>query len=257
MSRPRGRHSGACGNSGCRPSGARVRPSEAPASGSGRPLGIRHGCDRRSASAASARRTARPSRSTASFAVDRRGRGPRASRRERRRQVDHGQAPERPGPSRTPARSRSSAKPCRLRGPRAAHGLGIRTAFQEMSLVKDLTVAQNFLLMEEPLIPFGTIRRRQAEATVDANLAAARPRRHRPARRGRRASTCRPGRRSRSPAPSSRNPRILLLDEPTSSLSARDVEWLGGLIDASERRRRHDRSHLAPHAGGARLLLDA
>jgi ribose transport system ATP-binding protein len=32
--------------------------------------------------------------------------------------------------------------------PRHAHALGVRTAFQEISLVKDLTVAQNFMLME-------------------------------------------------------------------------------------------------------------
>ena len=28
-----------------------------------------------------------------------------------------------------------------------------------------------------------------------------------------------------------RKPRILLLDEPTSTLSGRDVEWLGGIIE--------------------------
>ena len=39
--------------------------------------------------------------------------------------------------------------------PRYANALGIRTAFQEISLVKDLTVAQNFMLMEEPLNALG------------------------------------------------------------------------------------------------------
>ena len=41
--------------------------------------------------------------------------------------------------------------------PRYANALGIRTAFQEISLVKDLTVAQNFMLMEEPLNALGLI----------------------------------------------------------------------------------------------------
>ena len=35
-------------------------------------------------------------------------------------------------------------------GVRVANKLGIRTAFQEISLIKDLSVAQNFMLMEEP-----------------------------------------------------------------------------------------------------------
>ena len=42
--------------------------------------------------------------------------------------------------------------------PRHANALGVRTAFQEISLVKDLTVAQNFMLMEEPLNALGMVR---------------------------------------------------------------------------------------------------
>src|ERR1700736_711641 len=48
-----------------------------------------------------------------------------------------------------------------LRSPRHAHNLGIRTAFQEMSLIKDLTVAQNFMLMEEPVNLLGIMRTRK------------------------------------------------------------------------------------------------
>ena len=67
------------------------------------------------------------------------------ARRERRRQIDHRQVPERADP----ARRRRDPRLRRTRHYRqaagSAHGLGIRTAFQEISLVKDLTVAQNFL----------------------------------------------------------------------------------------------------------------
>ena len=97
-------------------------------------------------------------------------------------------------------------------------------------MVKDLTVAQNFMLMEEPLNLLGMIRGRALEDRVRAsargNLASA------PSIRAPRcaASICRRGRRSRLRAPISHKPRILLLDEPTSSLSGRDVQWLGDLI---------------------------
>lgn len=117
----------------------------------------------------------------------------------------------------------------RIRGPRASHALGIRTAFQEISLVRDLTVAQNFLLMEEPLSVLGTIRRSTAEASVrntlgELGLGGIDP-------RSRVADLDLPTRqRIEIARAASRSPRILLLDEPTASLSARDVEWLGGII---------------------------
>ena len=117
-----------------------------------------------------------------------------------------------------------------ISGPRRAHALGIRTAFQEISLVKDLTVAQNFLLMEEPVNAFGFVRRRQAEAIVHdqlqkLGLSGIDP-------RAKVASLDLPTRQKIEIARSvSRDPRLLLLDEPTSSLSSRDVQWLAGLIE--------------------------
>jgi ribose transport system ATP-binding protein len=93
--------------------------------------------------------------------------------------------------------------------PRYANTLGVRTAFQEISLVKDLTVAQNFMLMEEPLNLFGMVRRRTRDEMVRAKLEAL--------------------------GIVSIDPRILLLDEPTASLSSRDVQWLGDLIDRLKR----------------------
>lgn len=113
--------------------------------------------------------------------------------------------------------------------PRAAHALGIRTAFQEISLVRDLSVTQNFLLMEEPLTVFGSIQRRRAEEMVREKLAELGmddidPRTpvskiDLPSRQ-----------RIEIARAASREPRMLILDEPTASMSARDVEWLGDLI---------------------------
>jgi len=118
----------------------------------------------------------------------------------------------------------------RIRDPRTAHGLGIRTAFQEISLVKDLTVAQNFLLMEEPLSLLGTISRQSADAAVRAALAELGLGDINPRARVRDLDL--PTRQKIEIARSaSRKPRLLLLDEPTASLSAQDVDWLGRIID--------------------------
>jgi ribose transport system ATP-binding protein len=118
--------------------------------------------------------------------------------------------------------------------PKFANGLGIRTAFQEISLVKDLTVAQNFMLMHEPLGPTGMIRRRARMDLVEDRLS----------KLG--LSSIDPRAEVRSLDLPSRqkieiaravngNPRILLLDEPTASLSDRDVQWLGELVERLKR----------------------
>src|SRR5271166_2538083 len=118
----------------------------------------------------------------------------------------------------------------RLSSPRDSQARGIQTAFQEMTLVKDLTVLDNMLLPRGPSGLTGMIRRRQARSLVAAHFDAlgmsdvllddeigeldlAIQQKIEIARA------------------LFRKPRILLLDEPTSTLTGRDVEWLGGIIE--------------------------
>jgi ribose transport system ATP-binding protein len=123
----------------------------------------------------------------------------------------------------------------RLASPRASHARGIQTAFQEMTLVDDLTVLDNMLLPYGPVGLFGTIRRRKAHDMVSRHLASL----------------------SMGDIPLDeemgkldlaiqqkieiaraifREPHILLLDEPTSTLSGRDVDWLGDILAAQRRK---------------------
>src|SRR5262249_53491232 len=123
-----------------------------------------------------------------------------------------------------------SGQPVRVTSPKEAHRLGIRTAFQEISLIKDLTVAENFLLMEEPVSKIGMIRHQRRDKLVSEEL-------------GKlglghinvRSEVFRLDLPTRQKIEIAKavihNPLILLLDEPTASLSARDVDWLGTIIE--------------------------
>jgi ribose transport system ATP-binding protein len=117
----------------------------------------------------------------------------------------------------------------RLTSPRLAHRRGIQTAFQEMTLVRDLTVLDNMLIPYGPRNLIGMLRRREAERRVEAHFAAL----------GLGDIALGAEVRELDLADQQkieiaralyREPRILLLDEPTSTLTGRDVDWLGGII---------------------------
>jgi ribose transport system ATP-binding protein len=116
-----------------------------------------------------------------------------------------------------------------LSGAAEARMLGVGTVFQELTLFPWMTVAENLFVGAEPRGPTGLIRRRKlvprARDALDRfdvrgidprSLAGSLPL----AQRQILEITC----------AFLREPRILLLDEPTSALAENDVEWLFRLI---------------------------
>jgi ribose transport system ATP-binding protein len=117
-----------------------------------------------------------------------------------------------------------------LGSPADAHRAGVQTAFQEMTLVKDLTVAENLLLPHAPTGLLGQLRRRRGERLAAEHLARLGLGSIDPRAEVRDLEL--PERQKIEIARAVfRKPRILLLDEPTSTLSGRDIDWLGGLIE--------------------------
>ena len=116
-------------------------------------------------------------------------------------------------------------------GARAAQALGIRTAFQEISLVPDLSVADNLLLPDAPRRFGFMVDRREANRRVEGILD--RLELHDIDLRMDVSDCPLPIRQKLEIARAiAREPRVLLLDEPTSALSSRDVEWFARRIEA-------------------------
>jgi ribose transport system ATP-binding protein len=110
-----------------------------------------------------------------------------------------------------------------------AHRIGIQTAFQELTQVEDLSVTQNLLLPYEPRGAFGMVSRSKSREQAERILATFG------------ISSIDPDTEIRDLSLSDRqkieivrsagrSPQLLLLDEATSALSAKDVEWLYGLV---------------------------
>ena len=115
--------------------------------------------------------------------------------------------------------------------PRSTHDAqahGIVSVFQELTLLRDLSVEQNLFLTDPTTTPWGSINRRALRSRARELLAA----NHLPIDPEARVADLPLGKQQmleivRAVA---RQPRVLLLDEATSALGATEVEWLHRLV---------------------------
>lgn len=116
----------------------------------------------------------------------------------------------------------------KLKNPRDAHRNGIQTAFQELTLIPDLTVLDNMMVPAGPINIISILQRTKAAQAVSSHFS----------QLGLEvdltslASELDLATKQKIEISRAlyKKPKILLLDEPTSSLSGDDVEWLGHII---------------------------
>jgi ribose transport system ATP-binding protein len=119
-------------------------------------------------------------------------------------------------------------KPIAPRDANEAIGLGVSSVFQELTLVRELTVARNLLLTNAPVTAWGSIDRRRARRAAEEILSSY----HLDIDPAANVGDLPLGRQQmleivRAIA---RHPRVLLLDEATSALGASEVAWLADLV---------------------------
>ncbi|MEH6525419.1 MAG: sugar ABC transporter ATP-binding protein [Sneathiella sp.] len=112
-----------------------------------------------------------------------------------------------------------------FKSPRDAHKIGIQTAFQELTLIPDLTVLDNMMLPAGPTNFLSILQRNRAGRAVSSHFDKLGLNIELSALAG--GLDLATKQKIEIARALYKKPKILLLDEPTSSLSGDDVEWLG------------------------------
>ncbi len=121
-----------------------------------------------------------------------------------------------------------------LKSPRDAHAVGIQTAFQELTLIPDLSVLDNMLLPKSATNALSLLKRTEAARAVSDHFSQLGLVVDLDAEVGDLDLATR--QKIEIARVLYRDPEILLLDEPTSALTGEDVDWLGQVIaDAKSR----------------------
>ena len=150
---------------------------------------------------------------------------------------------------------RLDGRPVAFANPSEAARAGIVCIFQELSLIPDLTVADNISLADPPK-RLGLIDRRAQRRRAEALLARIRCEDVNPDALVRELSLSRRQMVEIAKA-IGRDPSVLILDEATSALTSRDVETVYGLLAELKAQGTGLDLHLAPDARGRRALRHA